>query len=186
DAWKAWAFTIYTTLAYYVVLVLFGAPIATHLPHTALLASLLAILTVFIPAYALGPPVLPLPFLSQSTPSAAVVLNDTWVRVFAERKPHSAAERALLYPALGAVVGAWTGVIPIGLDWDRPWQAYPLTPAYGAALGYTIGALSALVVSGTVFLAAQDVDRTAEQVAVKNKNQKAKERKKRGKELKEA
>ena len=35
------------------------------------------------------------------------------------RKPH---ERALLYPTYSALLGAWVGVIPIGLDWDRPWQ----------------------------------------------------------------
>ena len=31
-------------------------------------------------------------------------------------------ERALVYPALGTVIGGWLGVIAIALDWDRPWQ----------------------------------------------------------------
>ena len=31
-------------------------------------------------------------------------------------------ERAMVYPAIGTVVGCWLGVIPIALDWDRPWQ----------------------------------------------------------------
>jgi len=89
------------------------------------------------------------------------------------RKP---SERALLYPTYGALLGAWIGVIPIGLDWDRPWQviisfvlcadrkansvalkAYPLTPAAGASLGYIIGALLALGVNLLLFFA--DADR---------------------------
>jgi len=48
-------------------------------------------------------------------------------------------------------------VIPIGLDWDRPWQAYPLTPAAGASLGYMAGALLALGVNLLFFFA--DADR---------------------------
>lgn len=88
------------------------------------------------------------------------------------RKP---SERALLYPTYGALLGAWVGVIPIGLDWDRPWQvttgcalclqavklthlkAYPLTPAAGASLGYIIGALLALGMNILLFLV--DADR---------------------------
>jgi hypothetical protein len=31
-------------------------------------------------------------------------------------------ERALVYPAIGAVLGTWLGVLPMALDWDRPWQ----------------------------------------------------------------
>jgi hypothetical protein len=41
------------------------------------------------------------------------------LRLHSARKPY---ERALLYPTYGAFWGAWIGVIPIGLDWDRPWQ----------------------------------------------------------------
>jgi hypothetical protein len=56
-----------------------------YVPHTALLASLLAIYAIFPPAYVLGPPRLGLPFLSAST-GDAVVQNDHWVRIFAERE----------------------------------------------------------------------------------------------------
>ena len=40
---------------------------------------------------------------------------------------------------VGAVVGAWLGAVPIPLDWDRPWQAWPITIVTGAYLGYVLG-----------------------------------------------
>ena len=56
-----------------------------YVPHTALLASLVAIYAIFPPAYVLGPPRLGLPLLSAST-GDAVVQNDHWVRGFSERE----------------------------------------------------------------------------------------------------
>jgi phosphatidylinositol glycan class F len=70
----------------------------------------------------------------------------------------------MVYPAVGAVLGCWAGAFPIPLDWDRPWQvnqmpklskvliinimsqAWPLTPAFGATLGYIGGAFGAVMV----------------------------------------
>jgi len=156
DIWNACVFTAYATLALHVVIVLFGAPFFRYVPHTALLALLLAVYTMFTPAYVLGPPHLGLPLLSIPA-GDAVVQNDLWVRIFAERDARKPQERALLYPTYGAFLGAWIGVIPIGLDWDRPWQAYPLTPAVGASLGYMIGALLALGTNLLLFFA--DTDR---------------------------
>ncbi len=121
---------------------------ARYVPHTALLAFLLAIYTVFPPAFTLGPPRLGLPLLSSSA-SGAIAQNELWIRIFVERKQVSSfplnlvprlimrlfrrtkrpAERCLLYPTYGAYLGAWLGVIPIGLDWDRPWQVYNLPRA---------------------------------------------------------
>ena len=92
----------------HVVIVLFGAPLiecvcvyaptgvitrsltdarapSRYVPHTALFALLLAIYAIFPPAYVLGPPRLGLPLLVAST-GDAVVQNDLWVRIFAERE----------------------------------------------------------------------------------------------------
>ncbi|THH17997.1 hypothetical protein EW146_g2923 [Bondarzewia mesenterica] len=166
DVWNAWIFTLYASFAIHAVLVLFGAPITTHLMHTYLLSLLLSILTTFVPAYALGPPSLPLPLLSRNAgyapdSSAGLIQNNTWIRLFAEFAPRTPSERALVYPAIGAFMGAWTGAIPIGLDWDRPWQAWPLTPAYSAVIGYVLGAIGALGTSGVLILAHMDTKSSA-------------------------
>jgi len=167
DIWNAAAFTFYTSLAYFLGVILFGAPLSTHLLHSYFLALNLAILTAFVPSYALGTPSfgVNLPLISsrhsRHDVGSIIVLNNTWVRLFAERKPKTPVERAITYPALGALSGAWIGVIPIGLDWDRPWQAYPLTPLFGATVGYALGALFALGLSIVYYLAALDMADTA-------------------------
>ena len=33
-------------------------------------------------------------------------------------------------------VGSWLGAIPIPLDWDRDWQAWPITIVTGSYLGW--------------------------------------------------
>ena len=46
-------------------------------------------------------------------------------------------------PALGALIGAWLGVLPIPLDWDRPWQAWPIPCVVGAIVGCAVASLLA-------------------------------------------
>ncbi|KAF8256764.1 hypothetical protein EI94DRAFT_196073 [Lactarius quietus] len=67
--------------------------------------------------------------------SSAIAQNDFWIPIFVSAIQGSA-ERCLLYPTYGAYLGEWFGMIPIGVDWDWPWQAHPLTLTVGAALGY--------------------------------------------------
>uniref|UniRef100_A0A0D9VP24 Uncharacterized protein n=1 Tax=Leersia perrieri TaxID=77586 RepID=A0A0D9VP24_9ORYZ len=42
-------------------------------------------------------------------------------------------------PAHGAVIGAWLGAWPMPLDWERPWQEWPICVTYGSVAGHLIG-----------------------------------------------
>lgn len=62
------------------------------------------------------------------TPLAIVIPTSeqyVWLRLSALR-PANDLEIALLYPLVGTLVGAWTGAIPLPLDWNAPWQVRQL------------------------------------------------------------
>ncbi|KAF8237625.1 PIG-F-domain-containing protein [Tricholoma matsutake] len=143
---NAWVMTITASFVLHVVLILFGASLTSHGFQTYLLALLISLLVVFTPGYTLSPP-------SFGSDTLSVVRRMTWVRLFAECSIRTPIERAMVYPAIGTVVGCWLGVIPIALDWDRPWQAWPLTPAFGAILGYILASMYALTTSAVGYLA---------------------------------
>jgi phosphatidylinositol glycan class F len=147
---RAAVFTSCVALVFHATIVLFGAPFASHLPHTFLLAIVLALLSAFAPAYALGSP-------SFSSDASSFITRLNWTRLFAELSPRNPIERALVYPAVATLLGAWLGALPIALDWDRPWQAWPLTPLFGGISGYIIGSLSALSVSALKWLAEENI-----------------------------
>ncbi|CAE6452585.1 unnamed protein product, partial [Rhizoctonia solani] len=117
----------------FTLLVLFGAPINSHLIPTAFLAILLSILTVWTPAYTFG-----VPSLTSQTLKAEE-RRQKWIGLFVEFSARSPVDRAILFPAVGAILGCWLGVSPMPLDWDRPWQAWPLTSAYMAVIGHLVG-----------------------------------------------
>jgi len=147
---NAWIMTLAVSFALHITLILFGAPLTSHGLRTYLLALLMSVLMVFTPGYTLGPPTF-------GNDSSSVVRRMTWVRLFAEHSISTPIERAMVYPAIGTVVGCWLGVIPIALDWDRPWQAWPLTPAFGSILGYVIASTFALTMSATRYLADEHI-----------------------------
>ncbi|XP_073001976.1 uncharacterized protein [Typha latifolia] len=41
--------------------------------------------------------------------------------------------------ACGAIIGAWLGAWPMPLDWERPWQEWPICVTYGAITGHFVG-----------------------------------------------
>ncbi|KIY72042.1 hypothetical protein CYLTODRAFT_389216 [Cylindrobasidium torrendii FP15055 ss-10] len=146
DAWLA---TFGASVVFHCVAILFGAPLKHYFARTYVLSLLVSILAVFTPAYAYG---IPNPYKSEG-----VVIRMTWVRLFAEFSIRNPVERAIVYPSVGALLGCWIGVVPIALDWDRPWQAWPLTPAYGAILGFVFASLAALTVNAITSLAMEDI-----------------------------
>ncbi|KAL4745941.1 GPI biosynthesis protein family Pig-F-domain-containing protein [Aspergillus terricola var. indicus] len=101
------------------LLVLFGAPLTTHHTLTFLCAAHMAILSTFPLIYTHG------------------VDGPVWREIWGAARPFD----AVWGGALGTFLGAWVGAVPIPLDWDRPWQAYPITILTGAYVGYALGML---------------------------------------------
>ncbi|KAF6176522.1 hypothetical protein GIB67_007905 [Kingdonia uniflora] len=62
-----------------------------------------------------------------------------WQRLFANTKPIGVVDYMICIPAHGAVIGAWLGAWPMPLDWERPWQEWPVCVSYGALAGYLVG-----------------------------------------------
>ncbi|XP_057479356.1 PIGF/3-ketodihydrosphingosine reductase fusion protein-like isoform X2 [Actinidia eriantha] len=61
-----------------------------------------------------------------------------WQRIFAHTKPSGSIDYTICLPAHGAVIGAWFGAWPMPLDWERPWQEWPISVSYGAIAGSLI------------------------------------------------
>ncbi|KAG6414622.1 hypothetical protein SASPL_121995 [Salvia splendens] len=57
-------------------------------------------------------------------------------------KPIQPIDFIICLPAHGAIIGAWFGAWPMPLDWERPWQEWPICVTYGAILGYLIGVMA--------------------------------------------
>ncbi|KAL5355266.1 GPI biosynthesis protein Pig-F [Aspergillus floccosus] len=109
--------TLLATPVLALCLVLFGAPVTTHHAETVLCAAHMAVLAATALIYTHG------------------VDGTVWKEVWGAYRPADAVWGA----ALGTCVGAWLGAIPIPLDWDRPWQAFPITILTGAYVGHCVG-----------------------------------------------
>jgi GPI biosynthesis protein family Pig-F len=55
---------------------------------------------------------------------------------------------------VGCFVGGWLGAIPIALDWDRDWQAWPITVLIGCYGGWAAGK----TLLGPIFLKGMRID----------------------------
>ncbi|KAF9192099.1 hypothetical protein BGZ50_008829 [Haplosporangium sp. Z 11] len=117
------------TLICHMFAVLFGAGIIQQAKETSQLASYLSLLTFYPASFVLGTDL------------------ESWLRVFIHSSPHTYTEAAFYCQGMMAIFGAWLGSIVIPLDWDRPWQAWPVPCVLGASLFYCIGTVVGLVVS---------------------------------------
>ncbi|KAK2807243.1 hypothetical protein FQN50_005530 [Emmonsiellopsis sp. PD_5] len=102
------------------LLVLFGAPVTTHIPHTILCAAHMALLAG----------------------TSLVYVHGTDGGVWGEIWGVARATDVVWGGTVGVGLGAWLGAVPIPLDWDRPWQAYPITIITGAYIGYVVGCIA--------------------------------------------
>jgi phosphatidylinositol glycan class F len=47
--------------------------------------------------------------------------------------------------AVSVLIGAWLGAVVIPLDWERPWQQWPVSCVLGSLLGQAVGAVGTIV-----------------------------------------
>ncbi|CZS98516.1 related to GPI-anchor biosynthesis protein PIG-F [Rhynchosporium agropyri] len=110
-------FTTFSIPILSVLQILFGAPLTTQLPHTLLCSAHVALLTAF-----------PLIYVHGSDARK-------WREVVSLYSPID----EVFGGAVGCLLGAWVGAVPIPLDWDREWQKWPVTIVAGAYAGYVLG-----------------------------------------------
>lgn len=108
--------------AFFILIVLFGAPVLSHLKETYLLSYHLALISI--------QPVLILYRLDYELIFATLQAPNVVSLVIGN---------PILASCLSTLIGGWLGVLPIPLDWDRPWQQWPLTILTGAYVGGFFG-----------------------------------------------
>lgn len=68
-----------------------------------------------------------------------------WKRIFVETRPTGCVDYMVCLPALGSIIGSWFGAWPMPLDWERPWQEWPICVTFGGLAGYAIGIIASFI-----------------------------------------
>ncbi|KAG2179132.1 hypothetical protein INT43_001982 [Umbelopsis isabellina] len=112
----------------HIVAVLLGAPFLDKLWSTACFSVLVATVVC-------------LPVTNQ----LGIADSEIYTRVFMKHRPITNSEMAAYIQAVSVLVGAWLGAVVIPLDWERPWQQWPISCVLGAIVGQAIGSVSTAV-----------------------------------------
>lgn len=109
-------------------LILFGAPLSSHVKETFALAHHLSLIVL--------QPLLVCYKLNYSQFLTLFKVDKIYRLIFSN---------PVLSSSFFAIIGTWLGVIPIPLDWDRPWQQWPITLLCGGYAGAFFGAALSLM-----------------------------------------
>ncbi|XP_019371868.1 PREDICTED: phosphatidylinositol-glycan biosynthesis class F protein isoform X1 [Gavialis gangeticus] len=112
-------------IVFHGIIVLYGAPLIESVLETFLFAVLLSTFTTLNCLCMLGPNI------------------QAWIKVFSKNGAMSIWDNSLQITTMCSIVGAWLGAFPIPLDWDRPWQVWPISCSLGATFGYVAGLIIA-------------------------------------------
>ncbi|XP_071509762.1 phosphatidylinositol-glycan biosynthesis class F protein-like [Diadema antillarum] len=120
----------FSFILFHTVAVLYGAPLTESVQETAIFAVLLTTLVALPTFFMIGTD------------------GEQFNRIFKSRKLQAGIETALVYIVVASLLGAWLGAFPIPLDWDRPWQKWPISCCIGALIGHAVGLGAAVVHCG--------------------------------------
>ncbi|KAK7103552.1 phosphatidylinositol-glycan biosynthesis class F protein-like [Littorina saxatilis] len=110
-------------IVFHVLAILFGAPALESSRETFHFAMLLTCVAVLPACCVLGAD------------------GEKWIAVYVQSRPELGKETVIYITTITSVVGAWLGAVPIPLDWDRPWQVWPVSCVLGSLFGYCLGLL---------------------------------------------
>lgn len=116
----------------FITVILFGAPLSSHVYETFLLSIHLSILIFY--------PLLVLYKMDTDKFSLIFQLDHIYRVIFSNQ---------ILLSSFFSLIGCWLGVLPIPLDWDRPWQQWPITLLTGAYIGSFSGGLISIAFATT-------------------------------------
>ncbi|GAM19084.1 hypothetical protein SAMD00019534_022590 [Acytostelium subglobosum LB1] len=111
------------TVLFYIISILYGAPLTRTFFRTLFFANLLSSMTAVPTSILLG-----------CDPQA-------WKNMFFSPIHNSIYETCCTITVVFSLLGAWIGGFAIPLDWDRPWQVWPISCMYGSLVGHVIGLL---------------------------------------------
>lgn len=114
---------------FHVTVVLYGAPLFEFVTETFHFSMLLAATAILPGLFFLG------------------INFSSWIRVFFQNGAEIGSESIVFITSLCSIIGAWLGAFPIPLDWDRPWQVWPVSCVLGNLIGYSAG-----LVIGTIHM----------------------------------
>ncbi|KAH9494407.1 hypothetical protein Btru_021827 [Bulinus truncatus] len=110
------------SLIFHVLSILYGAPVLTSVEETYTFSVLMTVLII-----------LPLCIFCGLD-------LENWYHLFTTSS-NLGVKTLVYYTSIFSVIGAWAGAAVIPLDWDRPWQVWPISCAVGGISGYCIGLL---------------------------------------------
>jgi len=70
-----------------------------------------------------------------------------WSRVLVHFRFRTPAERIWGLLGIGALLGTWIASFTLVLDWNEPWQAFPVPPLFGAWAGHALATCAVGVLS---------------------------------------
>ncbi|XP_041353060.1 phosphatidylinositol-glycan biosynthesis class F protein-like [Gigantopelta aegis] len=110
-----------STLFFHALAILYGAPLTESVAETFHFSLMLSATSILPPCVFLG-------------------LNlNSWVRVYAHNSAELGPELVVYSTTICSIIGAWLGAFPIPLDWDRPWQIWPVSCLLGTLFAYDFG-----------------------------------------------